>query len=117
MQKTGTQGAAKRPAESILVVDDDVVLCELLAESLQAEGLKVEAVADGKRGLERALTGKFSLIVLNVMLPNLNGFEALRKIRAQSDIPVVMLTASGDDVGRILEFLEMGADDYLPKPF
>ena len=102
--------------QKILVVDDDVELCELLSEYLQPEGFQVESVHDGKQGLERCLSGKFALLILDVMLPGLKGFEALRRIRAQSGIPVIMLTAKGDDVDRILG-LESGADDYVPKPF
>jgi DNA-binding response OmpR family regulator len=102
--------------QKILVVDDDVELCELLSEYLEPEGFHVESVHDGKQGLERCLSGKFSLLILDVMLPSLKGFEALRRIRAQSGIPVIMLTAKGDDVDRILG-LESGADDYVPKPF
>jgi two-component system response regulator CpxR len=102
--------------QKILVVDDDVELCELLSEYLQPEGFQVESVHDGKQGLERCLSGKFALLILDVMLPGLRGFEALRRIRAQSSIPVIMLTAKGDDVDRILG-LESGADDYVPKPF
>ena len=102
--------------QQVLVIDDDIGLCELVAEYLEPEGYKVEAVHDGERGVERALTGKHALAVLDVMLPGINGFEVLRRIRAQSRLPIVMLTARGDDVDRIVG-LEIGADDYLPKPF
>jgi two-component system, OmpR family, response regulator CpxR len=101
---------------SILIVDDDVELCELVSEYLVSQGLRAEAVHDGSVGLGRALSGAYSLIVLDVMLPGMRGFEVLRKIRATSTIPVVMLTAHGDDVDRIVG-LEIGADDYLAKPF
>ena len=100
----------------ILVIDDDVGLCELVAEYLGPEGYEVEAVHNGEAGVERALSGEHELAVLDVMLPGINGFEALRRIRAQSRLPIVMLTARGDDVDRIVG-LEIGADDYLPKPF
>ncbi len=102
--------------EPILVVDDDTELCELLSEFLAAEGFDVEVVHDGERGVERILSGDFRLVVLDVMLPGLNGFDVLRAIRGKSDIPVVMLTARGEEVDRIVG-LEMGADDYLAKPF
>src|SRR3977135_1279777 len=102
--------------QQILVIDDDVELCELVAEYLEPDGYKVEAVHDGQSGLERALSGEHALAVLDYMLPGLNGFEVLRQIRAQSSLPVVMLTARGDDVNRIIG-LQIGADDYLPKPF
>ncbi|HJL16695.1 MAG TPA: response regulator transcription factor [Sandaracinaceae bacterium LLY-WYZ-13_1] len=100
----------------ILVVDDDTELCELLEEYLAREGFTVEAVHDGESGLERATAGGHRLIVLDVMLPALNGFDVLRRLRASSSVPVLMLTARGQDVDRIVG-LEMGADDYLPKPF
>lgn len=100
----------------ILVVDDDIELCELIADYLEAEGFELEAVHDGEDGLRRALSGEHVMIILDVMLPGINGFEVLRRIRAVSAIPVLMLTARGDDVDRIVG-LEMGADDYLPKPF
>lgn len=102
--------------ERILVIDDDVELCELLSDYLTQEGFEVEAVHDSENGVERALSGDHSLVVLDVMLPGASGFDVLRTVRATSAIPVVMLTARGDDVDRIVG-LEMGADDYLPKPF
>jgi DNA-binding response OmpR family regulator len=100
----------------ILVIDDDVELCELLTDYLTPEGFQAEAVHDGSRGAERALAGEQALVVLDVMLPGMSGFEVLRRIRAGSSVPVLMLTARGDEVDRIVG-LEMGADDYLPKPF
>jgi len=103
-------------ARRILIVDDDVELCELLADYLSQEGFELEAVNDGTLGLQRALSHEHGLILLDVMLPSLSGFEVLRRIRAHSSIPVLMLTARGDDVDRIVG-LEMGADDYLAKPF
>jgi DNA-binding response OmpR family regulator len=105
---------------SILIIDDDRELCELVAELLTEEGFQIEAAHDGGRGLERALSGAHALVVLDVMLPGMNGFEVLRRIRAArapaARTPVLMLTARGDDVDRIVG-LEIGADDYLPKPF
>ncbi|GAA4652494.1 response regulator [Kistimonas scapharcae] len=100
----------------ILLVDDDIELCELLVELLGTEGFNVTAVHDGAAGVEAALTGEYELVLLDVTLPKLNGFEVLRTIRQQSQTPVLMLTARGDDVDRIVG-LEIGADDYLPKPY
>src|SRR5262245_44921027 len=102
--------------DRILIVDDDVELCNLITRFLKPEGFEVEAEHDGARAVERALTGEHGLIVLDVMLPGMNGFEVLRRIRSQSRLPVLMLTARGEDVDRIIG-LEIGADDYLPKPF
>jgi two-component system, OmpR family, response regulator CpxR len=102
--------------ERILVIDDDVELCTLVSEYLQAEGFLVESVHDGETGLQRATSGGYLLAVLDVMLPGINGFEVLRRIRATSRLPVLLLTARGEDVDRIVG-LEIGADDYLPKPF
>ncbi len=101
---------------SLLLIDDDVELTELLADYFKAEGFTVQAAHDGPSGLERALGEEFSLIVLDVMLPGFNGLEVLRRLRAVKKTPVLMLTARGDDVDRIVG-LEIGADDYLPKPF
>jgi len=106
----------KQVMSRILVVDDDLDLCELLEKYLLREGFEIEMVHSGDRGCERALSGEHSLVVLDVMLPTVNGFEALSEIRKKSRVPVLMLTARGDDVDRIVG-LEMGADDYLPKPF
>ena len=100
----------------ILVIDDDVELCELLTDYLVPDGFDVEAVHDSDKGIERALSGDHDFVVLDVMLPGVNGFEVLRTLRKTSNIPVLMLTARGEDVDRIVG-LEMGADDYLPKPF
>jgi two-component system response regulator CpxR len=102
--------------DRILVIDDDVELCALVAEYLGPEGFEIESVYHGERGLERALAGDYVLIVLDVMLPGMNGFDVLRRLRAASRIPVLLLTARGQDVDRIVG-LEIGADDYLPKPF
>jgi len=102
--------------DRILVIDDDVELCSLVAEYLKPEGFQVEAVHDGKAGLNRAMTGEHLLVVLDVMLPGMNGFDVLRRLRDGSRIPVLLLTARGEDVDRIVG-LEIGADDYLPKPF
>ncbi len=100
----------------MLVIDDDSELCALLAELLSQEGFVVDAVHDGAAGLSRALAGEHALLVLDVMLPGLTGFEVLSRLRKTSQLPVLMLTARGEDIDRIVG-LEMGADDYLPKPF
>jgi DNA-binding response OmpR family regulator len=125
--KTGTDGAridvsadvktiGRSSKQHVLVVDDDVELCQLLSQYLAEEGFTIESAHTGLKGVERALSGEHSIVVLDVMLPDVKGFEVLRRVRAQSQIPVLMLTARGDDQDRILG-LEMGADDYLPKPF
>src|SRR5450432_433242 len=105
-----------RRMDHVLVVDDDVELCSLVQEYLTAEGFSLKAVHDGEQGLQQALTNEYALVVLDVMLPGINGFEVLRRIRSVSKIPVLLLTARGEDVDRIVG-LEIGADDYLPKPF
>ena len=102
--------------DRILIVDDDIELCGLVSEYLAPEGFRVEAVHDGETGLQRSLTGNYLLVVLDVMLPGMSGFDVLRRIRATSRIPILLLTARGEDVDRIVG-LEIGADDYLPKPF
>jgi len=102
--------------DRILVIDDDIELCELLTEYLLPEGFDIQAVDNGEKGIEQLFSSEYALVVLDVMLPNVNGFEVLRRIRSKSRIPVLMLTARGTDVDRIVG-LEIGADDYLPKPF
>ena len=102
--------------ERLLIVDDDIELCELLTERLKREEYALEAVHDGVRGLERARSGEHALVILDLMLPGVGGLELLRKLRQQSEIPVLILTARGEEVERVLG-LEIGADDYLPKPF
>lgn len=103
-------------ATRLLIIDDDQELCELLAEYLGSAGFVVEAVHDAAAGAQRALTGDYAAVVLDVMLPGGDGFEVLRRVRTQSSTPVIMLTARGEEVDRIVG-LETGADDYLPKPF
>ncbi len=100
----------------VLLIDDDIELAELATEFLTLEGFEVEVARRGDTGLDRALAGGFDCVILDVMLPGLGGFEVLRRLRGQSGVPVLMLTARGDDADRILG-LESGADDYLPKPF
>jgi two-component system response regulator CpxR len=105
-----------RAQAAILVVDDDEELCDLLVDYLGQEGWSVDAVHDGTRGLVQAAAGRHDLVVLDAMLPGLDGFELLRRLRRSCAVPVLMLTARGDDVDRIVG-LELGADDYLGKPF
>lgn len=99
----------------ILLIDDDVELTQMLKEYLVDEGFDVTTANDGETGAQYALTGKFELAVLDVMMPKLNGIETLRLIREKSHIPVIMLTARGDESDRFFG-LELGADDYVPKP-
>lgn len=100
----------------ILIIDDDEELCELVSEYLSVEGFTVSSVHDGEQGLRKAVSGEYDLVTLDVMLPGMDGFEVLRELRRDSQIPVLMLTARGDDKERIVG-LESGADDYLAKPF
>lgn len=100
----------------ILIVDDDTALCRLLAEYLEPEGFNVQAVHTGPEGLKAARAGEFDAMVLDITLPGMMGTEVLRELRTFSALPVIMLTARGDDIDRIIG-LEMGADDYMPKPF
>jgi DNA-binding response OmpR family regulator len=102
--------------DRVLIVDDDVELCRLLGERLSSEGFALEAVHDGQRGLERVLSQDHALVILDLMLPGMGGLDVLRRVRNHSPVPVLILTARGEDVDRILG-LEIGADDYLPKPF
>lgn len=107
----------ERPAHTrVLIVDDDRELCAMLAEYLGPEGFVTETAASGLAALERLARGGVDLVVLDVMLPELSGFEVLRRVRAASAVPVLMLTARGEEVDRVVG-LEMGADDYLAKPF
>ena len=102
--------------EKLLIIDDDIELCELLTDYLGGEGFIIKTVHHGEEGAEQALSDHYALVILDVMLPGMNGFDVLRKIRGESRVPVIMLTARGDDIDRIVG-LELGADDYLPKPF
>jgi DNA-binding response OmpR family regulator len=101
---------------SLLIVDDDVELCALLIERLAEDGFNLSAVHNGIDGLELASSGSYSLVILDVMLPRMGGIDVLKHLRSRSSVPVLMLTARGDDIDRIIG-LEVGADDYLPKPF
>lgn len=102
--------------DNVLVIDDDTGLCELLTEYLAGEGFRVDSIHDGREGLRKAGGGEYDFVILDVMLPGMNGFDVLRELRRESNIPVVMLTARGEPVDRIVG-LEVGADDYLAKPF
>ena len=112
----GSVVEAERISASLLVVDDDVRLCQLIAEFFTGTGYSIEPVHDGLSGLARALEGHFDLILLDVMLPGLDGFELLTQLRRRSAVPVIMLTARGAEEDRIIG-LNAGADDYLSKPF
>jgi two-component system OmpR family response regulator len=100
---------------AVLLVDDDVELAEMLGDYLAQDGFEVSTRHDGESGVEAALSGDFAIAVLDVMMPKLSGIEVLRRIRAAGSLPVLMLTAKGDDLDRIVG-LELGADDYVPKP-
>ncbi len=101
--------------QRILLIDDDKELCQLLEEFLCLEGFSVSAVHDGVQAIERCREDKPDAMVLDIMLPSMQGLEVLRRIREFSTVPILMLTARGEDTDRIIG-LEMGADDYLPKP-
>ena len=98
------------------MIDDDTGLCELLSEYLTAQGFEIQSVHDGEQGLKLAQANDYALILLDVMLPTLDGFEVLKQLRQTKLTPVIMLTAKGEDFDRIFG-LELGADDYIPKPF
>jgi len=103
-------------SQRLLIVDDDTELTRLLTELLGHDGFEVEAVDVGAGAADRAASGAYALVILDVMLPDTSGFEVLKDIRRRSSLPVILLTARGDDVDRIVG-LEIGADDYVPKPF
>ena len=100
----------------LLVVDDDRKLCRLIADYLTPMGYAVECAQTGPEGLEKALAGGFHAVLLDVMMPGMDGFEVLKQLRRTSTVPVLMLTARGEEADRIVG-LELGADDYLPKTF
>jgi DNA-binding response OmpR family regulator len=116
VRETCHNSTVEKMLEKILIIDDDAELCEMLSEYLRKEGFEVDTVQHGVRGLERARAGEHDLLVLDVMLPGMNGFDLLRELRTSSDVPVLLLTARGDELDRIVG-LEIGADDYLSKPF
>ena len=100
----------------LLIIDDDTEICQLVADYLTPMGFEVEMEHDGEHGAERATSEPWAAIILDVMMPGCDGFEVLRRIRANSKVPVMMLTGRGEEVDRIVG-LELGADDYLPKTF
>jgi DNA-binding response OmpR family regulator len=99
----------------VLLIDDDTELVGMFTEYLEQEGFRVACAHDGETGAREALSGQYAIVILDVMMPRMNGIETLRRIRAASRIPVLMLTGRGDDADRILG-LELGADDYVTKP-
>src|ERR1051325_7956278 len=101
---------------SVLLIDDDTELSKLLGEYLQSEQFELESAHDGPGGLEKALGNHYAAVILDVMLPGMSGLDVLKQLRQKSSVPVLMLTARGSELDRILG-LELGADDYLPKPF
>ncbi len=101
---------------SVLLIDDDNELSKLLEEYLQSEQFELESAHDGPSGLEKALGNHYAAVILDVMLPGMSGLDVLKQLRQKSSVPVLMLTARGSELDRILG-LELGADDYLPKPF
>ena len=103
------------PKVKVLLVDDDHELTAMLTQYLESEGFDVHAVEDGEQGAREAVSGCYAIVLLDIMMPRVSGIEALRRIRAQSTVPILMLTARGDNVDRIVG-LDMGADDYVPKP-
>ena len=103
-------------AERILLVEDEEKLARMVELELQYEGYEVEKAFDGRAGLDRALSGEFDLVLLDIMLPALSGMEVLRRLRRESAMPVIMLTARDTVVDKV-SGLDMGADDYITKPF
>lgn len=114
--KRTLDGSSAESGPTLLLVDDDAELCGLMVDFFSQHGFRVESAYDGRRGLARALEGSFDLVLLDVMLPGLDGFEVLHQLRRQSSVPVIMLTARTEQADRI-SGLNAGADDYLPKPF
>ena len=102
--------------QKILLIEDEVKISRFLELELKHEGYQVEQAYDGRTGLTKALDGDFALIILDIMLPSINGLEILRRIRKNSDIPVIMLTAKDETMDKVMG-LDMGADDYITKPF
>lgn len=111
-----THDSPSPAAHRLLIIDDDRKLCRLIEDYLQPLGWQVSYVHDGLTGVERATRESWAAVILDLMLPGLDGFEVLKRIRAVSDVPVLMLTARGEEADRIVG-LEIGADDYLPKTF
>ena len=103
-------------SDAILIVDDEQHIIDLAKMYLEVEGFKTDSATDGKAALQKILSEKPQLVVLDLMLPGMDGWEVCRRVRAESDVPIIMLTARSDDIDRIVG-LELGADDYLTKPF
>jgi two-component system response regulator CpxR len=102
-------------SQHILIIDNDPLLCSLLSKHLEAEGFLSTAVHDGQSGLKKALNQNFTAIIMDILLPKLNGFEVLKALREHTDLPVLLFSSRNDDIDRIIG-LEIGADDYLSKP-
>ncbi|MBS4207150.1 response regulator transcription factor [Bacillus sp. FJAT-50079] len=102
--------------KSILIIEDDESIAELERDYLEIEGFQVEITIEGKSGLERALSNEFDLILLDLMLPNMSGFDLCKKIRSHTNIPILMVTAKSEDIDKV-RGLGLGADDYIVKPF
>src|SRR5580765_4157977 len=113
-QHSQPAGASSRTR--VLVIDDDRKLCRLIKDYLEPMGYEISAVHTGPEGVEKAIADKWQAVILDVMLPGLDGFEVLKRIRHESNVPILMLTARGEEADRIVG-LEIGADDYLPKTF
>ena len=116
MMQVARPEATMRKHSRLLIVDDDPDLCDLVQRYLEAEGFVISAVHTGAEGRHEGTSGNYDLIVLDVMLPDVKGFDVLRELRSRVRTPVLMLTAKGDEFDRVLG-LQMGADDYLAKPF
>lgn len=104
------------PVLHVLLVEDDLRLASLTREYLEGHGVVVDHVADGRHGLDEALRSRFDTVLLDLMLPGKDGLEVCRELRSRSDVPIIVLTARGEEADRVMG-LELGADDYLPKPF
>ena len=116
MQEVAPHVATVAGTKSVLLIEDDAELSSLMTDFFVQHGFRIEAVTDGRRGLLRSIEASFDIIILDVMLPSMNGFEVLRQLRKRSATPVIMLTARTSKQDRIAG-LDTGADDYLPKPF
>ena len=115
MGYSGPAAVSTAPTQ-VLLIEDDARLAERTAEYLQGHEMQVEVAGDGERGLQRAEAGGFDVVLLDLMLPRLDGLEVCRRLRQRSRVPVIMLSARSEEIDRVLG-LELGADDYLPKPF
>jgi two-component system response regulator CpxR len=113
---TALQTTSPQREAEILLIDDDRQLGSMLSDYFLTDKLELSVCTSGEEGLQKLAAGRFDLLILDIMLPGMSGLEVLQRVRRNSDVPVIMLTARGDDVDRIIG-LEFGADDYLPKPF